>query len=173
MVKIYEDLIAKTPDDAGLAVPLARIYAKKGDTARAQAVLNRIPSKAQDDPVVRLLKVELHLGLSDTGAALKELAQVETRLGTQAFRCQRCGYGVAGEFTGIARSAGRGSRSCWSGDLRTRRGWRSATSGTTETPQCKFEVRNSKPEQSPKSECPNSGPAGIRTAQRPGFGFRA
>jgi lipopolysaccharide biosynthesis regulator YciM len=98
MVKIYEDLITKTPDDASLYVPLARIYAKKGDAARAQAVLNRIPAKAQDDPVVRLLKVELHLGLSDTGAALKELAQVETRLGTQAFRCNHCGHAVAGEF---------------------------------------------------------------------------
>jgi lipopolysaccharide biosynthesis regulator YciM len=99
IVKIYEDLIARTPDDANLYVPLARIYAKKGDAARAQSVLGRIPAKAQDDPQVQLLKVELHLGLSDTGAALKELAQVEARLGTQAFRCQRCGHSVAGEFT--------------------------------------------------------------------------
>jgi lipopolysaccharide biosynthesis regulator YciM len=98
IAKIYEDLIAKTPDDAGLYVPLARIYAKKGDTARAQAVLSRIPAKAKDDPQVRLLRVELSLGQADTGAALKELAQVETRLATQAFRCQRCGHAVAGEF---------------------------------------------------------------------------
>lgn len=98
IVKIYEDLIAQTPDDAGLYVPLARIYAKKGDAARAQAVLNRVSARAQDSPQVRLLKVELSLGQNDTGAALKELAQVESRLGTQDFRCQRCGYAMAGEF---------------------------------------------------------------------------
>jgi lipopolysaccharide biosynthesis regulator YciM len=98
MVKIYEDLIAKAPDDAHLYVPLARIYAKKGDTTRAQAVLNRIPAKAQPDPIVRLLKVELHLDRSEPAEALKELAQVETQLTGQAFRCTRCGYAVAGDF---------------------------------------------------------------------------
>jgi lipopolysaccharide biosynthesis regulator YciM len=98
MVKIYEDLIAKTPEDAGLYVPLARIYAKKGDTARAQAVLGRIPANARDNPIVRLMQAELHLEKSEPADALKELAQVETRLATQAFRCNHCGHAVAGEF---------------------------------------------------------------------------
>jgi lipopolysaccharide biosynthesis regulator YciM len=98
MVKIYEDLIAKTPEDAGLYVPLARIYAKKGDIVRAQAVLGRIPAKARNNPIVRLLQAELHLEKSEQADALKELAQVEAQLATRAFRCNHCGYAVAGEF---------------------------------------------------------------------------
>jgi lipopolysaccharide biosynthesis regulator YciM len=98
MIKVYEELIAKSPEDPALYAALSRIYAKKGDVERARSALNRLPVGKQDDAEIRLLAAHISLDEGKADEARKELAKVEEHLIHKAFRCSNCGFLTEGEF---------------------------------------------------------------------------
>jgi lipopolysaccharide biosynthesis regulator YciM len=98
VIRVYEELINKVPDDATLYVALARIHAKKGDIERARGILRRLPSDQRDDVLVRLMAADLGLHQGNVEDTRRELAQVESKLAVSRFRCGKCGLVIAGEF---------------------------------------------------------------------------
>jgi lipopolysaccharide biosynthesis regulator YciM len=128
MVKVYEDLLRKSevrgqrsepgiltsaisnltsavpsPQspvfvDMSLYVALARIYAKKGDIAKAQSVLGRLPPEKRSTIPVRLMAADLRLNQGSIEETRLELARIEDQLARDRFRCSRCGFAAEGDY---------------------------------------------------------------------------
>ena len=128
MVKVYEDLLRKSevrgqrsepgiltsaisnltsavpsPQspvfvDTSLYVALARIYAKKGDIAKAQSVLGRLPPEKRSTIPVRLMAADLRLNQGSIEETRLELARIEDQLARERFRCSRCGFAREGDY---------------------------------------------------------------------------
>jgi lipopolysaccharide biosynthesis regulator YciM len=98
MIKVYDDLIAKSPEDTALYAALSHIYSKKGDMARARSTLKRLPADKQEDVQIRLLAAHLSLDEGKTEEARTDLTKIEEHLIHKSFRCGNCGYVTEGEF---------------------------------------------------------------------------
>lgn len=98
MVDVYSGLISLVPNDTSLYVALARIYAKKGDTDAAFAVLARLPAERRSEVSVRLIAADLRLNQGNIEDTRHELAQLEDQLTRMRFVCANCGMQTDGDF---------------------------------------------------------------------------
>jgi lipopolysaccharide assembly protein B len=84
VTRLYEQLLRKVPDDAGLAVALADIYRKKEDLPAALRLLERCCGTPDGDTLARLALAALYIDKGDIGRARQTLAEVITRLSNAA-----------------------------------------------------------------------------------------
>lgn len=75
----YESLLRRVPDDEGLAVTLALIYQKKGDTDRAVRLLETTCAR-DGSPLCQAALASLQLDRGDSAAARRTLEELVTRL---------------------------------------------------------------------------------------------
>ena len=84
VTRLYEQLLRKVPEDAGLAVALAEIYQKKEDLPAAIRLLERCCSKPDGDMLARLALAALYFDKGETARGRQALADVMARLASQA-----------------------------------------------------------------------------------------
>jgi len=77
---LYEDLLRKLPDDAGLMVALAEIYQKKEDVPAALRLLERFASRRKSDVFSRVALAALYLEREETAHARAVLAEALSAL---------------------------------------------------------------------------------------------
>lgn len=88
VVPIYRRLLQKAPQDSGLAVALARIYAKKEEWPEAISLL---ASSAKDGaPIVSLTLASFLLRKGETAQVPALLDRVIAKLAEESRRCLRC-----------------------------------------------------------------------------------
>jgi lipopolysaccharide biosynthesis regulator YciM len=80
VMQLYEQLLRKVPNDAGLAVALADIYQKKEDLPAALRLLERCCARADGELVARIALAGLYLDKGDAGQCRKVLADLVNRL---------------------------------------------------------------------------------------------
>jgi len=81
---LYEKLLRKLPDDAGLVVALAEIYQKKEDLSSAIRLLERFSSRQKRDVFPRVALATMYLDREETGLARAVLAEVLSALQSES-----------------------------------------------------------------------------------------
>ena len=81
---LYEKLLRKIPDDAGLVVALAEIYQKKEDLSSAIRLLERFSSRMKRDVFPRVALATMYLEREETGRARAVLAEVLSALQSES-----------------------------------------------------------------------------------------
>ena len=81
---LYEKLLRKLPDDAGLVVALAEIYQKKEDLSSAIRLLERFSSRLKRDVFPRVALATMYLDREETGLARAVLAEVLSALQSES-----------------------------------------------------------------------------------------
>jgi len=81
---LYEKLLRKLPDDAGLVVALAEIYQKKEDLSSAIRLLERFSSRQRRDVFPRVALATMYLDREETGLARAVLAEVLSALQSES-----------------------------------------------------------------------------------------
>jgi len=81
---LYEKLLRKRPDDAGLVVALAEIYQKKEDLSSAIRLLERFSSRQKRDVFPRVALATMYLDREETGLARAVLAEVLSALQSES-----------------------------------------------------------------------------------------
>lgn len=99
ITQLYERLLRKVPDDAGLALALALIYDKKEDPAGAVRLLRRLSRGPAAGPAFRAALAALLLHAGDTAGARAVLDELLGRPGLSGPVCRACGRPLA-EATG-------------------------------------------------------------------------
>ncbi len=87
---LYEKLLRKVPDDAGLMVALAEIYQKKEDLPSAIRLLERFAGRQKRDVFSRIALARMYLDRSEFDRARAVLAEA-----LSAFRPESPGQGAA------------------------------------------------------------------------------
>ncbi len=80
VIQLYERLLRRIPDDAGLAVDLAEILRKKEDLAGAIQLLERVARKAETDPRIQVALARLYVDSGQPARAATLLESVLDRL---------------------------------------------------------------------------------------------
>ncbi len=81
---LYEKLLRKIPDDAGLVVALAEIYEKKEDLSSAIRLLERFAGRQKRDVFPRVALATMYLEREETGRARAVLAEVLSALQSES-----------------------------------------------------------------------------------------
>jgi lipopolysaccharide biosynthesis regulator YciM len=81
---LYEKLLRKQPDDAGLVVALAEIYQKKEDLSSAIRLLEQFSSRQKRDVFPRVALATMYLDREETGLARAVLAEVLSALQSES-----------------------------------------------------------------------------------------
>ncbi|MEO0086334.1 MAG: tetratricopeptide repeat protein [candidate division WOR-3 bacterium] len=90
IVQLYERLLRRVPDDAGLALSLALIYDKKEDPTGAARLLQRLSRGPAAIPEIRAALAALLLHAGDTSGARHVLDELLSRPGLSAPVCRLC-----------------------------------------------------------------------------------
>jgi len=80
IIPLYEKLLRRMPDDAGLAVELAEIYAKKEDVESATRMLERLARTKAADPSAQVALASLYVDAGQPARARAVLADALNRL---------------------------------------------------------------------------------------------
>jgi lipopolysaccharide biosynthesis regulator YciM len=89
---LYEKLLRKVPDDAGLVVALAEIHQKKEDLPAAIRLLERFAGRQKDDVFSRVALAAMYLDKDETAQARSALVEV-----LAALQSEPAGSGNAGK----------------------------------------------------------------------------
>lgn len=84
VARLYEQLLRRVPDDAGLAVALAEIYQKKEDLPAALRLLERSGGAQDANVLARLALAALYIDKGDVARARRILGEVIAKLSNAA-----------------------------------------------------------------------------------------